>query len=98
MQVENSATAGGTAVETIDTCTQRQRLLVEAEAGQYREASRLQQQPGAQRPRFCKALHQCDAMAGIGQQRRRSLATDAAADHRDIERDPHGPILGRFSA
>ena len=74
------------ALQTVDPGPQPLGLLVEAEPAQHREPGWLQQQAGPGRFGFGEALEDGDAMAGIGEQRRRRLAGDTASDDADLDR------------
>ena len=92
-KIEHAAAAMRPALEADDARALRHRLVGETERAQHGEASRLKQKPRTDRSGLCEAFEDRDRVAGIGQQDRRGLAGDAAAD----DADPHGTITARRS-
>ena len=91
-KLEHRAPAMGPALQPVDARAARHGLVHEPKRAQHGEASRLQQQPGADRPRLGEALENRDGMAGIGQQGGDCLAGYTAADDGDPQ--SHGNQLG----
>ena len=92
-EIEHAAAALRPALEADDARALRHRRVGEAEFAQHRESGRLKQKPRTDRAGLCEAFEDRDRVAGIGQQDRRGLAGDAAADDADL----HGTIRARRS-
>src|SRR5262249_34692929 len=92
-EVEDGAAALSLGFEARDPRATCDRLVGKAERTQHSETGRLQQQPGAERPRLDEALEQRDAMAELGEEDGRRLARDAAADDGDFERLEHSRTI-----
>ncbi len=79
-EIEHGAAACGPRLQPEDLAATRQGLLCKAQCPQHLESGRLKQEARTERPRLRKALEDGDIVPALGEEDRRRLPRDSAAD------------------